>query len=284
MNILIWYNIYTLLTKPWYVDVRYNTFSWEQRKLSGVCDNFEYGLNAAAKEYDGSNKYIRITDIDDENTGDVKVITLLLDERIYKILALRYKELFIEVPVEPGEDTPYDLSGYLTTIDTEAIDADYMNSRFEKFKKALSDGAPEDIRNAREELHKTFATLTQEQQKFANIFLHDLETGDVAIVPGKTLRDYVNEYMQRAKDDQIHRIAVALGIDEDLLRRIMEQNVDEKTINEYGRLDDLKATVDKNKAKAYFEAIEGVSIPMFKVNSKVDDLLRRFILAGGFDV
>lgn len=220
----------------------------------------------------------------DENTGDVKVITLLLDERIYKILALRYKELFIEVPVEPGEDTPYDLSGYLTTIDTEAIDADYMNSRFEKFKKALSDGAHEDIRNAREELHKTFATLTQEQQKFANIFLHDLETGDVAIVPGKTLRDYVNEYMQRAKDDQIHRIAVALGIDEDLLRRIMEQNVDEKTINEYGRLDDLKATVDKNKAKAYFEAIEGVSIPMFKVNSKVDDLLRRFILAGGFDV
>ena len=33
MNILIWYNIYTLLTKPWYVDVRYNTFSWEQRKV-----------------------------------------------------------------------------------------------------------------------------------------------------------------------------------------------------------------------------------------------------------
>ena len=28
---------------------------------------FEYGLNVAAKEYDGENKYIRITDIDDES-------------------------------------------------------------------------------------------------------------------------------------------------------------------------------------------------------------------------
>lgn len=41
------------------------TFSWEQRKLSEMCGTFEYGLNAAAKEFDGKNKYIRITDIDD---------------------------------------------------------------------------------------------------------------------------------------------------------------------------------------------------------------------------
>ena len=41
------------------------TDSWEQRKLGDVASSFEYGLNAAAKEYDGENKYIRITDIDD---------------------------------------------------------------------------------------------------------------------------------------------------------------------------------------------------------------------------
>ena len=38
---------------------------WEQRKLGEVAASFEYGLNAAAKEYDDENKYIRITDIDD---------------------------------------------------------------------------------------------------------------------------------------------------------------------------------------------------------------------------
>ena len=41
------------------------TDNWEQRKLSEMCGTFEYGLNAAAKEFDGKNKYIRITDIDD---------------------------------------------------------------------------------------------------------------------------------------------------------------------------------------------------------------------------
>ena len=41
------------------------TDPWEQRKLGELSRSFEYGLNAAAKEYDGQNKYLRITDIDD---------------------------------------------------------------------------------------------------------------------------------------------------------------------------------------------------------------------------
>ncbi len=32
-----------------------------------MSSSFEYGLNAAATEYDGENKYIRITDIDDDS-------------------------------------------------------------------------------------------------------------------------------------------------------------------------------------------------------------------------
>jgi len=49
--------------------VRFSGFTdtWEQRELSEVTASFEYGLNAAAKEYDGKHKYIRITDIDDES-------------------------------------------------------------------------------------------------------------------------------------------------------------------------------------------------------------------------
>ena len=50
-------------------EIRFKGFSdaWEQRKLGEVCNSFEYGLNAAAKEFDGINKYIRITDIDDDS-------------------------------------------------------------------------------------------------------------------------------------------------------------------------------------------------------------------------
>ena len=42
------------------------TDTWEQRKLGDCMNSFAYGLNAAAKDYDGMHKYIRITDIDDE--------------------------------------------------------------------------------------------------------------------------------------------------------------------------------------------------------------------------
>lgn len=37
--------------------------------MGDIVSSFEYGLNAAAKEYDGKNKYIRITDIDDNTHG-----------------------------------------------------------------------------------------------------------------------------------------------------------------------------------------------------------------------
>ena len=48
-------------------EIRFKGFTdaWEQRKLFEMCGTFEYGLNAAAKEFDGKNKYIRITDVDD---------------------------------------------------------------------------------------------------------------------------------------------------------------------------------------------------------------------------
>ncbi len=48
-------------------EIRFEGFTdpWEQRKLGSIATSFDYGLNAAATEYDGRNKYLRITDIDD---------------------------------------------------------------------------------------------------------------------------------------------------------------------------------------------------------------------------
>ncbi|HEM0524877.1 TPA: restriction endonuclease subunit S [Listeria monocytogenes] len=49
--------------------IRFKGFSeaWEQRKLGEIANSFEYGLNASSKTYDGENKYIRITDIDESS-------------------------------------------------------------------------------------------------------------------------------------------------------------------------------------------------------------------------
>jgi len=55
-------------------------------------------------------------------------------------------------------------------------------------------------------------------------------------------------------------------------------------INEYGRFDDLKDSVDKVKAKSYFEKQEGATIPQFKINIQVHNLLQKFIISGGFEI
>ena len=41
------------------------TEEWEKCKFGDIATGFDYGMNAAAKPYDGQNKYIRITDIDE---------------------------------------------------------------------------------------------------------------------------------------------------------------------------------------------------------------------------
>ena len=247
-----------------------------------------------AKDFKELNSYLEaakiqgfkweVTSYTDDNTGEN--IEMAFDEKTYLVLVLRYKELSGGGGGGTGDDVPYDLVGYIAEIDTGLIDADYMNSRFEKYLKLLNlEGASaEAVEQAETELHKTFATLSQEEQKYANIFLHDIQRGDVAITEGKTLRDYITEYLSKAKNDQIHRVAVALGVDELKLRTIMSLRLNSTNINEFGRYDDLKKTVNKAKAKEYFEKIEGTKIIPPKVNVKVDNLLREFILGGGFEI
>lgn len=248
-----------------------------------------------AKDFKEFNAYLEAAKIQgfrweesnyiDKETGEV--IEMAFDENTYWVLVLRYKELSNPNPNgDTDDDVPYDLVGYITEIDTGKIDADYMNSRFEKYMKLLNlEGTSADaIEQAEAELHKTFAMLTQEEQKYANIFLHDIQRGDVVVSEGKTLRDYITEYLSKAKNDQIHRVSELLGVDEDKLRNIMSLRLNVSNLNEFGRYDDMRRTVDKAKAKEYFEKIEGKKIVPPKVNIKVDNLLRDFILSGGFDI
>ncbi len=41
--------------------------AWEEKRLREVCDNVMYGMNAQALAFDGENKYIRITDINENS-------------------------------------------------------------------------------------------------------------------------------------------------------------------------------------------------------------------------
>jgi type I restriction enzyme R subunit len=224
-------------------------------------------------------------------------VTLNLNETTYLVLVLRYKELASGGNSGGGgnEDAvPFAIVGHLTEIDTGKIDADYMNSRFEKYLKTMQKSGIDsaDIQKTLDELHKSFATLTQEEQKFANIFLNDVQRGDVTLIEHTTFREYITDYLAAAKVAQLNEVVNRLGYADDTnnaafkakLSRMMNTGIIEANINEFGRFDDLKNCVDKTKAKAYFEALEQAAIPPFKLNMKVDKLLKDFIIHDGFDL
>lgn len=262
--------------------------STERAKFASLFKEFNSYLEAA--KIQGFNWNKNEYELKEEKGNKKIIITLNFDKNEFLILAQRYKELSSggddDGDSENGENIPFDLVGYLTEIDTGVIDANYMNSRFDKYLKLINQGESAEglLEEALNELHKTFATLTQEEQKYASIFLNDIQRGDVVVEKDKSLRDYITEYQYKAKNEQIHRFASLLGLDEEKLRDMMTLNVSESNINEFGRFDELKKMVDKSRAKAYFEMVDGGTLIPPKVNMKTDKLLREFVLSGGFEI
>ena len=214
--------------------------------------------------------------------GDDTEVTLALNLQTYLVLALRYKELFENSSGGGSGDVPFDIDGYLTEIDTGRIDTDYMNENFAKWLKKIDEG--EEAKAALELLHGSFASLTQEQQAAAELVIHAAQRGELQIVSGKTLMDYINDFQKRGKDSQVEALVAATGVDEAKLRDLMLRHVSDDNINEYGRFDALKATADLSKARQYFSEKEGKPVPPYKVNMRLDKLLREFVTQGGFDV
>ena len=218
-----------------------------------------------------------ITEYRAEN-GDI--VTLALDEKIYLTLAKRYKELAKEKPVSDDTDEVivYPIENYLLEIDTSRIDSDYLNSRFVKYVEAIKDdAATEELKERlRNDLHGQFYVLSQEEQRFADIILRDLERGVVQLQEGMTFRDYIAEYMEKATNDGIRRVAVSLGLDEQKLRELIDAHPTEKSLNLYRRFDELCGTHDIELVKAYFN--EPVA---YRALIAMKKFVRCFILSGG---
>lgn len=219
-----------------------------------------------------------------ENQADEEPVELEMTKDEYEILLQRYKELRTgPAPSEENEEVTFSIDPYLTELNTGVIDNDYMNSRFEKWKKQLGqpDISPEELEKTLEELHKSFAFLSQEDQKYANLFLHDVQTGDIVLQNGVTFRDYIAMYRNNAQKEEVHRLHEYLGVSEQLMLNFLDSDVTRDNLNAYGRFDALKGTVLKEKAQAYFTQIDGKKMPMFRVNNRVNEFLTDFILSGG---
>lgn len=208
-------------------------------------------------------------------------VTMEIDEATYNILLMRYRELF-----EGGESGShikwdgYPIDLFIFETGTGTIDAEYINSKFQRFVKTLYFEGPEgeNTRIALEDLCKQFASLSQKDQRTALVILHDIQCGDLRIEAGKSILDYINEYQKAALDKQIITIADAFGIDYYDLARVIENTIDESNINEFGRYEALKATIIRDRASEFLTKVYGMPITGPRIMMRADSVLRKFIL------
>ena len=205
-----------------------------------------------------------------QEDDSVITTTLNFDQETYDKLLARYKDLFKESSSNGGgsDDVPFDLRSHINEIETDKIDQNYMNARFEKWLKTI--GGIEEAA-ALEELHHSFATLSKEDQKFAELFLHDVQSGDIKLDPNLALSDYITTYKQKDANDKVLKIIKDLGLDGDLLRALLARKYARENLD-LGRLNDLKETVDREKAKVYFNEER-----IFYLNIRIDEFLRDLI-------
>ena len=205
-----------------------------------------------------------------QEDDSVITATLNFDQETYDKLLARYKDLFKESSGNGGgsDDVPFDLRSHINEIETDKIDQNYMNARFEKWLKTI--GGIEEAA-ALEELHHSFATLSKEDQKFAELFLHDVQSGDIKLDPNLALSDYITTYKQKDANDKVLKVIKDLGLNGALLIQLLERKHTRENLD-LGKLNALKATVDREKAKVYFNEER-----MIFLNKRIDEFLREFI-------
>lgn len=217
--------------------------------------------------------------------SDDTIVTMELDERVYDILALRYKELSAGGGGGTGPaEVPFDIEPYLTEIDLGLINADYMDSKFKQYVKRLTQEhvTPEELADLKKEVHSSFAGLSREDQGFAEMLLDDIASGNITLESGLALQDYIARYKTRALARSVDLAVAAFGLDRRMLERILGSGtVTEGNLNEYGRFDRLLASVDRAKAKQYLERALGQALSIPAYNAKVTAVLKEFLLSGG---
>lgn len=241
--------------------------------------------NNRSKLLDNENSISEKKDISEQIYADEMILNSPITKVTLDALKQRYFDLG-KTSSESDSDIPYDIDTNIIEIDDGKIDSDYMNSKFQKYLKALNQEnlSEEEVKIALNNLHKSFASLPQAKQKYANMLIHDIESGDIVIDSNKTFMDYVTEYETNSENDQIKKLAEAFGIDESKLRNIMVSSTNESNLNEFGRYEELLKTVDLEKAKKTLEKLNGKELKIYEINLKVDEILRKFILEDEFDI
>lgn len=218
--------------------------SWEQRKLYEMCGTFEYGLNAAAKEFDGKNKYIRITDIDDASReflfSDLSSPDICLDG-MSKYLLSRGDIVFARTGASVGKTYIYRendgvvyFAGFLIRTkvnqdnDAEFVFQSTLSPSYEKYIRITSQRSGQPGVNAQEYgEYDLFIPSKKEQQRIGQ-FLRGIDNL-IALHQRKQCILYIMEKLLCGKSKQLEK---SISWEQRKLGELVDRVVRKNTNNE----------------------------------------------------
>lgn len=212
-----------------------------------------------------------------EENGVLNTYSLDFDEFTFDLILQRYKDLF-GGSAPRGDGLSFDINSTVFEMKGTKIDSSYVNSKFTIYVKDLFGGNPSEKENAETQIHNIFATLSVEKQKYAELFLHDLQAGNVKLEDGKGLEDYIADYMVNDLERKIDEIAERYGLDREKLKNLKQVRPSASDIDSYGRYTSLMSTANIDKIVAYYSALDGVSISRKNAMQRCDEDLRKFLL------
>ncbi|MGL5751172.1 MAG: restriction endonuclease subunit S [Paraclostridium sp.] len=194
--------------------LRFKEFSgdWNKTALKQVTNSFEYGMNSASTEFDGENKYIRITDIDENTSKYINTnVVSPLGELEDKYLVKENDILFARTGASTGKSYLYNkndgklyFAGFLIRTNVNSDNnAKFMflqtkTKAYDKWVKVMSMRSGQPGINSQEYASYSFnAPSKEEQDKIASFFSLIDDKISLQGEKLKMLKDYKSGMMQK---------------------------------------------------------------------------------------
>ncbi|WP_173915961.1 restriction endonuclease subunit S [Halobacillus sp. Marseille-Q1614] len=170
-------------------EIRFNEFNdkWDLYRLGDISESMEYGLNASSKVFDGENKYLRITDIDENSNkfSPIKLTSPSVDVKNLEHYQLRFGDIvFARTGASTGKTYCYEeedgkvfYAGFLirarikSEFDPRFIFQNTLTKRYHNFVKISSQRSGQPGINAKD--YSNFSIMVppyKEQQKIGQYF------------------------------------------------------------------------------------------------------------------
>ena len=179
---------------------------------------------------------------------------LNFDEKVYRILGMRYSDLSISrVGVSPTVAPGLIIDTNLSTMEIDKIDADYLESQFKiaTMKDITKANEAEEREKAIREMEVNLATLPELEQRYAKEIIDDLRKDRLKYEKAKTFRTYIQEYRERHIKEEIKKFSEETGLDIEKLY-LLYISYSGKDIDL--QLEELEKTADTDKIVNKYKA------------------------------